>query len=183
MTGSPSVYVSAIEAADAKSGFSCGTHALDDYFARHAVANDARGIGRAYVLRRSEDDSTELPAVLGYFTLSMAVAESALVAQASHQKLPKYPMPVALIGRLAVDRRAQGRRLGEKILMSALEMIVDASRLVGCTGVIVDAKDERAESFYGKYDFVVVSDPNWPKRMFLPIATARAAFEVEDPSE
>lgn len=102
-----------IEPADAKSGFSCGKHPLDDYFARHAVANDAAGIGRAYVLRRSDDGDVSLPAVLGFYTLSMAHAESEHVARVVARKLPKFPMPVALIGRLAVDRRA-GRRLGER---------------------------------------------------------------------
>ena len=101
-----------IEATDAKSGFSCGKHALDDYFARHALPNDAAGIGRAYVLRRGPRDPGELPTVLGFYTLSMALADSAHVAKLLGKKLPKYPMPVALIGRLAIDRRAQGRRLG-----------------------------------------------------------------------
>jgi predicted N-acetyltransferase YhbS len=51
-------------------------------------------------------------------------------------------MPVALIGRLAIEHRAQGRRLGEKLLIDALRRIVDAATMLGCMGVIVDAKDE-----------------------------------------
>jgi GNAT superfamily N-acetyltransferase len=165
-----------IEAADATCGFSCGKHPLDDYFARHAVANDAAGIGRAYVLRRGGGDPADLPVVLGFYTLSMASAESAHVSTVLAKKLPKYPMPVALIGRLAVDRRAQGRRVGEKLLLDALRRVVDAADLLGCTGVLVDAKDEDAERFYAKYDFVTVSSEGGRRRMFLPIATARAAF-------
>src|SRR5258708_24447299 len=103
---------SRIEDADAKSGFSCGKHALDDYFARHALGNDRAGIGRAYVLRRATGDPPDLPSILGFYTLSMAVAESAQLAAALQAKLPKYPMPVALIGRLAVDQRATHRGLG-----------------------------------------------------------------------
>jgi hypothetical protein len=86
-------------------------------------------------------------------------------------------MPVALIGRLAIDHRAQGRRLGEKQLLDALPRVVDAASILGCMGVIVDAKDEDAERFYAKYDFVVVTEESWPRRMLLPIATARAVFE------
>lgn len=167
---------SPIEPADAKAGFSCGRHALDDYFARHAVANDAAGIGRVYVLRRTEGDETALAAVLGFYTLSMALAESAAVAEVLAKKLPKYPMLVALIGRLAIDRRAQRRRLGEKLLVDALRRVVDAASIVGCMGVIVDAKDEEAERFYEKYDFTPVTVTGWPRRMFLPIDAARAAF-------
>jgi predicted GNAT family N-acyltransferase len=162
-----------IELADADAGFSCGKHPLDDYFVRHALANDQNGICRAYVLR----SEAELPRVLGFYTLSMASVESARVSKVLEKKLPKYPMPVALIGRLAVDRRVQGRRLGEKLLLDALRRIVDAATLMGCTGTIVDPKDDDAERFYGKYDFVTVTVDAGPRRMFLPIATARAAFK------
>jgi ribosomal protein S18 acetylase RimI-like enzyme len=177
-----SFITSRIELIDTQSGFSCGKHQLDDYFARYALANDQAGIGRAYVFRRSPDDENDLPNVLGFYTLSMALAESAQVSMVITQQLPRYPMPVALIGRLAVDKRAQGRRLGEKLLMDALRRIVDAANTIGCTGIIVDAKDQAAESFYEKYDFVTVSADKWPHRMFLPIATARAAF-ITDSSE
>jgi GNAT superfamily N-acetyltransferase len=180
MTASGSTYItSQIEPEDVTSGFSCGKHPLDDYFRRHALSNDRAGIGRAYVLRRAEGDPSALPRVLGFYTLSMAVAESAHVAKALGAKLPKYPMPVALIGRLAIDTRAQGRRLGESLLLDALARVVDAAGIVGCTGIIVDAKDDGAEQFYAKYDFITVSAETWPHRMFLAIATAKAAFAEE----
>lgn len=114
--------------------------------------------------------------MLGFYTLSMALAESAPIAVVLETKLPRYPMPVALIGRLAIDARAQGRRLGEALLIDALRRVVDAAGLVGCTGVIVDAKDDAAERFYAKYDFATIAAESWPHRMFLPLATARAAF-------
>ena len=107
----------------------------------------------------------------------MALAESADVAKVVGKKLPKYPMPVALIGRLAIDKRGQGRRLGERLLMDALRRVIDAASILGCTGIIVDAKDDDSEQFYAKYDFVTVTTVGWPRRMFLPIGTARTAFE------
>ncbi|MEY4580414.1 MAG: hypothetical protein RL701_5117 [Pseudomonadota bacterium] len=178
MSGSYSQYITIpIEPGDAKSGFTCGEHSLDDYFVRYAVPNDATGIGRAYVLRRNPGDDPALPPVLGFYTLSMANAESAQVSKVLEKRLPKYPMPVALIGRLAIDSRAQRRGLGEALLMDALRRVVDASNMLGCTGVIVDAKDEDAEQFYAKYDFVTVTETAWPRRMFIPIGTVRAAFE------
>lgn len=167
---------SPIEPSDAKSKFSCGKHALDDYFARHALANDAAGIGRASVLRRAAEDSADVPEVLGFYTLSMALVDSEPLTELLARKLPKYPMPVALIGRLAVDHRAKGRRFGEKLLMDALRRVVDAANILGCTGIIVDAKDEDGEAFYLKYDFVGLEPAGWPRRMFLPIHIARAAF-------
>ena len=166
----------ALEQTDVAAGFSCGVHALDQYFARHALPNHHQGIGRAYVLRRGEAGDPSLPLVLGFYTLSMAHAESSQLAAALQAKLPRYPMPVALIGRLAVDKRAQGRRLGEKLLVDAIRRVLLAAELLACVGVVVDAKDERAEGFYCQYGFVTVVTEGWPRRMFLPLNVARASF-------
>lgn len=118
--------------------------------------------------------------VLGYYTLSMALVASADIAESLERKLPKYPLPVALIGRLAVDERARGRRLGELLLIDALRRIADAAEMVGCVGAIVDAKTEAAEAFYVKYDFKTIQVDAWPRRMFLPMQTIRAALDGVD---
>src|SRR5437867_568364 len=120
-----------IEPDDATSGFACGKRALDDYFARHAVANDQAGIGRAHMMRKSNNDGDEVPRVLGFYTLSMASIGSDIAAAALERKLPRYPMPVALIGRLAVDHRVHGRRIGEALLMDALRRVIDVAEFVG----------------------------------------------------
>lgn len=114
--------------------------------------------------------------MIGFYTLSMAAAASADVAAVVGQKLPRYPMPVALVGRLAVDERARSRRLGETLLVDALSRVVAAADLIACVGVIVDAKDEDAERFYTKYGFVTVEALSWPRRMFLPIQATRDAL-------
>lgn len=165
-----------INADDVASGFRSGEHALDDYFRRHALPNDTAGIGRAYVFRRTPGDDASLPLVLGYYTLSMAVVTAAMVERSLGRKLPKYPMPVALIGRLAVDERARGMRVGEALLVDALSRVADAADVLGCTGVLVDAKHERAESFYVRYGFGVVDAAEWPRRLFLPMAAVRGAL-------
>lgn len=165
-----------IAGTDATSGFRSGVHALDDYFRRHAVANSEAGVGRAYVIRRTDGDDPSFPEVLGYYTLSMALIAAAAVEGALARRLPKYPMPVALIGRLAVDERARGRRIGEALLVDALRRVADASTLLGCVGVIVDAKDVVAEDFYVRYGFVTIEAATWPRRLFLPMATVRDAL-------
>jgi GNAT superfamily N-acetyltransferase len=176
MKDSPGRSTRRIADADLSCGFRSGVHSLDDYFHRHALPNDQAGIGRAYVLEaRAEEIAAGLPTVVGFYTLSMAAVVSGL-GSVTGQKLPRYPMPVALIGRLAVDERARGRRLGEALLLDALERVVSASEIIGCLGIIVDAKDEDAARFYEKYDFVTLVASEWPRRMFLPIQVARAAF-------
>lgn len=160
------------------SGFRSGTRALDDYFHRYALSNDQADVGRAYVLEASTPDvEAGLPPVLGFYTLSMASVASQDVASVLARRLPRYLTPAALIGRLAVDERARGRRLGETLLLDALARVVEASQLIACLGVFVDAKDLAAEGFYAKYDSVTVDDAAWPRRMFLPMHVARAALE------
>ena len=168
-----------LEPADVETGFRCGKHPLDDFFARHALVNDRTGICRVYVLRRREDDPATFPVILGFYTLSMASVSADSISQVIRKKMPRYPLPVALLGRLAVDDRAQGRRLGEVILLDALRRVLDAADVVGCLGVIVDAKDAHAERFYAKYDFETISAETWPHRMFITSATIRAAFADE----
>ncbi len=63
--------------------------------------------------------------------------------------------------------------------MDALQRVVDASTIIGCLGIVVDAKDEDAMRFYEKYDFASLVDEDWPRRMFMPIGTARAAFDED----
>lgn len=165
-----------MEPRDALAGFRCGVHALDDFFARHALTNDAAGIGRVFVLRRAPEDEGTLPGVLGFYTLSMGSAEPAPLETVLGRKLPRYAMPVALVGRLAVDLRAQGRGLGGKLLVDGLRRVLEASTVVGCTGVIVDPKDERAEPFYAGYGFVSMESPDRSRRTYLPLQTVRVAF-------
>lgn len=157
---------------DVTAGFRSGVHALDDYFARHALPNDRGGISRCFVLR---PDVEGLPVVCGFYTLSMASVHADAIRAALKARLPRYPLPVALIGRLAVDERARGRGYGEALLVDALTRVVGASESVGCVGVIVDAKDDGAERFYARYGFVTVEAETWPRRMLLALATAKAA--------
>jgi GNAT superfamily N-acetyltransferase len=129
------------------------------------------------VLHRSANDDESLPSVLGFYTLCMAGVPSAQIAPAVAEKLPRYDMPVALIGRLAVDERAQRRGLGECLLIDALRRVVDGATMFGCVGIIVDAKDAAAERFYLAYGFTTVDEADWPHRMFLALVTAREALE------
>lgn len=164
--------IAPITAEDAKAGFRSGVHPLDDYLKRHAVTNDRAGISRCFVLRPEQAD---LPPVSGFYTLSMAAVQADALSAVLKDRLPRYPLPVALIGRLAVDARCRGRRFGETLLIDALERVVGVAKSIACVEVIVDSKDEGAERFYLKYDFVTIEGESWPRRMFLPIATARTA--------
>lgn len=163
---------------DPGAGFSCGEQALDTFFARHALPNDRRGLGRTFVLRRAPGERADLPAVLGFYTISMADLEAVRVPARLRAGLPRYPVPVALIGRLAVDSRCQGLRLGERLLTDALSRVVLDSQQVACLGVIVDAKNQPTVGFYLKYGFALLEpEARFPRRMFPPMTTILEALE------
>lgn len=107
--------------------------------------------------------------MIGYCTLAAgAVAFEHLPAGAS-RKLPKHPVPVVLLARLAVDRPAQGKGLGEGLLVDALQRAVRLSAGLGVHAVEVDALDDTAAAFYRRYGFVPLLDD--PLHLSLPIAT------------
>ncbi|MBI4821785.1 MAG: GNAT family N-acetyltransferase [Deltaproteobacteria bacterium] len=159
-----------VEPEDAAADFDSGVHALDDFLRRHAVPNADRGIGKTFVLRSAEG-TANAPRVLGFYTLSMAQITREALPKEERPGLPRYPMPVALVGRLAVDRRAQGRGVGGRLLVDALIRVAGAATDVGCLGVIVDAKDEKARHFYEHFGFSELEPEVWPRRMYLPMAT------------
>lgn len=84
--------------------------------------------------------------MLGYYTISA----SALAFDAVPENLPRHPIPVALIGRLAVDNVARGHRLGETLLIHALGSAQRVAEIAGVYAVVVDALDKQAKSFYLK---------------------------------
>jgi len=110
--------------------------------------------------------------VLGYYTLSAhSVERNALPEDAlSKLKLPKYPfLPVTLMGRLAVDRKHQGKGVGEILLLNGLERSYLHSSQVASFAVLVDAKESAIE-FYRRYGFLQLPEG---ERMFLPMATIK----------
>ena len=74
-----------------------------------------------------------------------------------------------MLGRLAVDHRYQGRRIGESLLLDAARRVLRASAALAVYAIVVDAKNERARSFYEGYGFR--SFPNTPRRLFLTLET------------
>jgi len=78
----------------------------------------------------------------------------------------RYPVPVALIGRLAVDKNFQGKGLGSILLADACQKVAQASAVLAVAGIIVDAKDDEAISFYGHFGFIPLRGQT--DRMLLP---------------
>ena len=85
------------------------------------------------------------------------------------RKLPKHPVPVVLLARLAVDLSSQGAKIGEGLLLDALQRALNLAAGVGVHAVAVDALDDAAAKFYRKYGFTPLLDN--PLSLYLPIST------------
>ncbi len=77
---------------------------------------------------------------------------------AQAKRLPHYPVPVALIGRLAVDRRYAGQGLGSMLLADAIDRVAFASQTLAVYAVVVDAKNDQARRFYERFGFVMLPE-------------------------
>ena len=140
--------------------FSCGEPALDDYLRRFARQHAAAKISRTYVAVKAED-------IFGYYSLAMSAIRKQQLPPHYQQRFPNYPVPLARLTRLAVDQRWQGRGLGKLLLMDCLFRCSRLSEEIGAVGVVVDAKHERAQSFYRQFNFETF--PDAPLTLWLPM--------------
>ena len=152
-----------------RSAFSCGKPALDKFIQELATQYERRDMGRIFVATLPPS-----PAVLGYYTIAAgAVALENLPAEAAH-KLPRHPIPVALVGRLAVVEKARGQGLGKLLLLDALHRSSRLADQAGIFAVEVHALDEEARQFYLKYGFTSLADDL--RHLYLPMKTVRKLF-------
>ena len=145
------VEIRALREDDDRSSFRSADADLDRFFQQFAGQNQFRhhlGVTYAAVEGRS---------ILGFATVAAAHVEIEDVPLAVRRKLPRYPLPVLRLARLAVDHSARGQGLGLQLLRFVLRLALKMADDYGCVGVIVDAKPD-AEAFYAKYGFVPV-DP------------------------
>ena len=112
--------------------------------------------------------------IAGYYTLSSTSVQLAELPEQVVRKLPRYPLvPATLLGRLAVDRRQQGKGYGRFLLADALFRAARSE--IASFAVIVDAKDGNARRFYERESFLPF--PDQPMRLFRPMADIRRLFD------
>ena len=126
--------------------FSCGEAVLDEWLKRRALANQSSGASRSFVVVDSEER------VCGYYALA-AGSVAHLEATSSVRRNMPDPIPVIVLGRLAVDHRAQGIKLGAALLQDAVNRSVAVSQNAGVRALLIHALHETARQFYEHYGF------------------------------
>jgi GNAT superfamily N-acetyltransferase len=112
--------------------------------------------------------------IAGYYTLSATSVQLGELPAQTVRKLPRYPLvPATLLGRLAVDRRHQGKGYGRFLLGDALYRAARSE--IASFAVIVDAKDENAQRFYERESFLPF--PDQPMKLFRPMTDIRRLFD------
>jgi ribosomal protein S18 acetylase RimI-like enzyme len=143
--------------------FNCGVAALDGYFRTQASQDARRRASACYVAVQDETG-----AVAGYYTLAAGSVPLTGLPETLSKRLPRYPsVPVARVGRLAVDQAFQGHKLGAALLADAALRALRSE--VAVFALVVDAKDDAAVAFYRHHGFEVYGGQ--PKQLIVPLAS------------
>jgi len=174
-SGPPPYIIETLERRHDRKAFSCGQADLDRYLKQQARQDTQRRVAATFVaLERGQ------VVIVGYYSLSATVVPLRDLPPQTAARLPRYPLlPATLLGRLAVDRKHQGRKLGEFLLADALQRSLAQSGEIGSMAVIVDAIDDRARSFYEHFQFIAF--PDQPRRLFLPMESIAGLFGHKTP--
>lgn len=171
--------IRALREQDDRSRFRSGDLDIDRFFQQFAGQNQFRHyLGVTYV-------AVEGAHVLGFATVAAAHLEIDGLPASARRALPRYPLPVLRLARLAVDETAQGQGLGIALLRFVLALALRMADDYGCVGVIVDAKPD-AVAFYAKYGFIAVETVEGasdarpaPTPMFLAIHAIKLALRTK----
>ena len=149
------------------SRFESGAASLDAWLRRKARLNEAKGGARTYVVCDGDR-------VIGFYSLAASSVERQRVSSRVGRSMPE-PIPVILLGQLAVDTRYRGRGLGADLLVDAARRALAAADVIGARALVVQALDDEAKGFYERFGFRPFSNRE-PLMLVLRISELRAAL-------
>lgn len=159
--------VELLQAHHDRKSFDCGKPVLNEFLQKHARQNADRNVGVTHVVVPEAGS----PRILGYYTVVTRTIESALVP--NNNKLPRGPLGVVLLGRLAVDKSAQGHGLGKRMLLRAVRQTEQAAKEIGIYALVFNAVDEEARVWYMRLNFGFEALSDDPNHLFLPVSVIR----------
>lgn len=147
--------------------FDCGNDQLNEFIRKHARQNQEADVGRTYVAARASR-------IAGFFTLSVGSVSRDTLADENAKRLPRYPVPTAHLGRLAVDRAFRGQGIGARLLIRAMEISVQVADVIGVHALEVRAKDSDGRAFYEHFGFRSLRDDDL--HLYLSLKAVRRAL-------
>jgi predicted N-acetyltransferase YhbS len=153
-------------------GFDSGVLPLDEWLKRRARRNEAEGASRTFVLCESSR-------VVGYYSIAASSVMHAAAVGKVRRNMPE-PVPVVLLGRLAIDRAWQGKGLGGDLLRDAVLRVVTAAGTIGVRGILVHAISQDAKAFYERHGFR--ASPVDPMVLMITLEDARQELTESDPT-
>lgn len=147
-----------------RSQFDCGVEPLNVYLKQYALQNQKKGMVRNYVVCRGTR-------VVGYYSLAYGSAAQADAPAALTKGTGKYPIPLMILARLAVDLPEKGQGLGKALLKDAILRALQAADIAGLKAIFVQAKDQDAQRFYAGHGFI--PSPGDPFHLFFPLDPLR----------
>jgi GNAT superfamily N-acetyltransferase len=147
--------------------FSCSEPSLDDWLRNRALQNEKNGASRTYVVCSGVR-------VVGYYALAAGAVAHTEATSRAKRNMPN-PVPVILIGRLAIDSRFQGRGIGADLLRDAVLRTIQAADIAGIRAILVSAISPDAKRFYERYGFI--SSPANPQILMITVTEATRVLE------
>ena len=163
MTGADHFVINPLSPSQDRAGFHSGVESLDRYLKKQARQDIKRRISRVFVATRIENPKK----VVGYYTLSSLSIELYQLPAELVRKLPRHPVPAALIGRLAVQQTDQGQGIGKMLLVDVFKRTLSISDQIAIYAMVVDAINHEAKGFYKQFGFTPLRDNRL--RLFMPL--------------
>lgn len=146
--------------------FTCGQPELDRFFVRHALSAQQSNSSQTYVALAGQE-------VIGFYTIVAGEVHHANAPERVVKGMPRHPIPLLVLARLAVHSSAQGRGIGAGLLLDALGRTLQVADVVGIRALSVHAKDDQAAAFYRHFGFA--PSPTDPRHLFMIIKDIRLA--------
>lgn len=151
-----------------RKAFDCGDTILNAWLAQYSVQAQKKGSSKSYV------SLDEKGGIAGFYSLVYGQVERELAPEEIAKGMPRHPIPVLIVARLAVDQKCQGLGLGRSLLRDAMTRAISAAEIAGLRAVVVHAKHEEAARFYEHFGFLPSLDD--PLILMLPIQKIAEAF-------
>jgi ribosomal protein S18 acetylase RimI-like enzyme len=160
----------ALEARHSAENFHCGVQSLDGWLRKYALQSHRSGGSRVFVTTETDPD------IAGYYALAAgAVMPRGAPARLARGLAANQPVPVVLLGRLAVDARHQGQHVGRSLLLDGMARVLEAGELIGIRALLVHAVDEQAREWYAQFGFE--RSPTHPLHLILLLKDLRATLD------